>query len=302
MTPRGPNFFLAGAAKSGTTTLYEALRSHPDVYLPAPKEPHVYAYLADPSTASHLFTDERAARRWYRELYAGVGEETAVGDGSTTNLVVPGAAEAIARDVPDGRVVVILRHPVDRAFSHFCHFVTTGGEDVDDFAEAVRSEAARQAQGFPFTYRYLGWSRYAGQLRPFVELFGRDRVLVHLFDDLCADPEAVVRTTLRFLGVDDAGPLPPVGRHNVVRAPTTAPAGVRRLFRGRRDGNRRPPARPSLDPAVRAELTAAFEDEIRGLEELIDRDLTAWRGAVGVTPAGEPPPRPPAVVEPGPTA
>jgi hypothetical protein len=275
----GPNFFLAGAAKSGTTTLYEALRAHHDVYLPTPKEPHFYAYLADPSAAGHLFPDEATARRRYQQLFDGVGRETAVGDASTTNLVVPGAAAAIARDVPAARVVVILRHPVDRAFSHFSHFVTAGGEDLDDFAEAVRAEASRQAEGFPFTYQYLGWSRYSAQLRPFLRKFGADRVLVHLFDDLCHDPETVVRTTLRFLGVDADGPLPPVGRHNVVRTPAVGNRRVRSLLRrARTAGPGGPdPARPTLDPSLRAELTAEFDEEIRALEELIDRDLSAWR-------------------------
>lgn len=267
----GPNFFLAGAAKSGTTSLYEALRSHDDVFLPVPKEPHVYAYLADPSSAGHLFSGEGDARRRYRALYEGVGQQRAVGDASTTNLVVGGAAAAIARDVPHARVVVILRHPVDRAFSHFCHFVTTGGEDVADFAEAVRAETDRQARGFPFTYRYLGWSRYTDQLRPFFELFGRERVLVHLFEDLCSDADAVVRVTLRFLDVDDTLPLAPVGRHNVVRGP----ASRRLLARGGRRHGRAP--RPVLDAGLRAELIAELDEEIRRLEELIDRDLTAWR-------------------------
>lgn len=273
----GPNFFLVGAAKSGTTTLYEALRAHPDVYLPALKEPHVYAFLADPSTARHLYGDEATARRQYAELYEGVRGEAAVGDASTTNLVVAGAAQAIAQDVPDARIVAIMRHPVDRAFSHFCHFVTAGGDDLRDFAEAVSVEASRQRAGFPFTYQYLGWSRYASQLRPYVELFGRDRVLVHLYDDLETDPESVVRSTFRFLGVDAPTCIPPVGRHNVVRGNVVRSNAIRsRLRRVLGRGPAQPP-RPTLDAALRAELSRTFENEIGQLEELIGRDLSVWR-------------------------
>jgi hypothetical protein len=271
-----PNFFLVGAAKSGTTTLYAALRAHDDVYLPTLKEPHVYAYLADPSTASHLYPDEATARRRYRELYDDVRDEAAIGDASTTNLVVAGAAAAIAGDVPEARIVAILRHPVDRAFSHFCHFVSAGGDDLRDFAEAVAAEAARQDKGYPFTYQYLGWSRYSEQLRPYFELFGRDRVLVHLYDDLCSDGETVVRATFRFLGVDDHGPLPPVGRLNQIR-PEPAARGRTRLRRllGRDPSPAR--RRPTLDPDLRAALTASFEDEIARLEDLLRRDLAGWR-------------------------
>lgn len=269
-----PNFFLVGAAKSGTTTLYAGLRAHPDVYMPALKEPHVYAYLASPPTASHLYADEASARRRYGELYKGVSGERAVGEASTTNLVVPGAAALIARDAPAARIVAILRHPVDRAFSHFSHFVSAGGEDLDDFAAAVREESSRQAAGYPFTYQYLGWSRYSAQLRPFFELFGRERVLVHLYDDLCRDA-GVLRSTFRFLDVDDARPLPPVGHHNETRPPAAGRGLRRRLLRRR--GPTVEPSRPTLDPSLRAELTASFAEEISRLEDLLQRDLTRWR-------------------------
>ena len=265
---------MVGAAKSGTTTLFQALAAQKDVFLPAVKEPHVYAYLADRSIGSHLFTDPDQARRHYRDLYEGVGGETAVGDCSTTNLVVAGAADAIASDVPHARIVAILRQPVDRAFSHFCHFVGAGGEDTTDFAAALR----RPLGGYPFTYDYLAWGRYGRQLRPFYERFGPDRVLVHLYDDLCADSEAVVRTTLRFLGVDGVGPIPPVGRANERRRPSPATPPGRGGLRHRLLRRAPQPAPvPVLDPTLRAELTATFEGDIRDLETLIGRDLARWR-------------------------
>jgi len=212
----GPNFFVVGAAKSGTTAFYHELRRHPDVFLPAVKEPHVYAYLADPSVARHLFADEAAARRRYQELYREVRDEKAVGDASTTNLVVHGAAEVIESEVPAARIVAVLRHPVDQAYSHWRHFRAAGGEDIADFAEAV--------------------------LRP----------------------------TFGFLGVDDSRPMAPLGRFNEM--PAAPPRGLRGRLRDRRRA-----APPTLDPALRAELTATFHDEIDGLEELIGRDLSDWR-------------------------
>jgi len=266
----GTNFFVVGAAKSGTTAFYHGLRRHPDVFLPAVKEPHVYAYLADPSVARHLFADEAAARRRYQELYQEVRDEKAVGDASTTNLVVHGAAEVIASEVPAARIVAVLRHPVDRAYSHWRHFRAAGGEDIADFAEALRQEEPRAAAGVPVTYQYLGWGRYCGQLRPYFESFGRERVLVHLYDDWCSDAEAVLRATFGFLGVDDSLPMAPLGRFNEM--PAAPPRGLRGRLRDRRRA-----APPTLDPVLRAELTATFHDEIDGLEELIGRDLSDWR-------------------------
>lgn len=291
----GPNFFVVGAPKAATTALYHALRQHRDVFLPDVKEPHLYAYVADRSAAGHLYADEAAARRRYAELYAAVDGESAVGDTSTTNLVVPGAAAAIAADVPGARIVAILRQPVDRAYAHWSHFRAAGGEPIADFAEAVRQEGPRRAAGCPFTYRYLEWGRYSTQLPAFFERFGRDRVLVHLYDDLCADPEAVVRATLRFLGLDDSRGVPRVERHNEMAVPRIA--ALQRALDGRGRGGRAvrrvlPPAarqaaagwtrehlshKPALDPDLRAELTGRFAEEIDRLEALLGRDLARWR-------------------------
>ena len=293
---RGPNFFVVGAPKAATTALYHALRRHDAVFLPDVKEPHLYAYLADGSAAGHLYPDPATARQHYRDLYAGVRDETAVGDCSTTNLVVGGAAAAIAADVPDARIVAILRHPVDRAFAHWVHFRGAGGEPIADFPQALREERPRREAGFPFTYRYLEWGRYSTQLPPFFEHFGRDRVLVHFYDDLVADPQAVVRATLRFLGLDDGRAVPALERHNEMRV-SRAP-GLQRALEGRGRSGRvvgavvPPPARravagwtkehlshrPVLDPGLRAELAAQhFSREIGQLEELLARDLSAWR-------------------------
>ncbi len=291
----GPNFFVIGAPKAATTALYHALREHDGVFLPEVKEPHFYAYLADRSAARRVYPDEATARRRYAELYAGVDGESAVGDSSTTNLVVAGAAEAIAADVPSARIVAVLRQPVDRAFSHWSHFRAAGGEPIADFAEAVRQEGPRQEAGFPFTYRYLGWGRYSEQLRPYLERFGRDRVLVHLYDDLCADPAAVLRATLRFLDLDATPGGARIERHNELPVPRFP--RVQRALEGRGRAGRVvrrvvPPAprlaaadwsrghlgrKLVLDAGLRAALTQGYSEEITRLEQLIDRDLSAWR-------------------------
>jgi hypothetical protein len=191
--------------------------------------------------------------------------------------------------------VAILRQPVDRAFAHWSHFRAASGEPIADFGEAVRQEGPRQEAGFPFTYQYLEWGRYSTRLPAFYECFGRDRVLVHLYDDLCADPAAVLRATLRFLELDDARGVPRVARHNEMPVPRFP--RVQRAVEGRGRAGRVvrrvvPPAprhaaadwtrrhlgrKLVLDVGLRAELTQGYAEEIAWLEKLIDRDLSAWR-------------------------
>jgi hypothetical protein len=280
---RLPDFFLVGAAKSGTTALASALRRHPDVFLPTLKEPHFYAYLADPESVRMGYVDDADARRRYRQLYAATGDAVAVGDGSTSNLTVPGAAAAIAAEVPGARIVAILRHPVDRAFSAWSHFRAAGAETLD-FADAVRAEPARLAAGVPVTYQFLGRGRYSEQLPPYYDLFGRERVLVHLYDDFVADSAAVLRATLDFLGVDASQPLPSVTRDNVIRVPRFAGVKGRtgRLLRRATPGPWKHQPPPRLDPAVRDRLVREeLADEIDRLEALMGRDLSRWRARSG---------------------
>lgn len=106
-----PNFLIAGAAKSGTTSLYLALKEHPDVYMSPMKEPHYFAYLAAPDLIGDVYGSVDAAHREYEELFRGVGDETAIGEASTSTLLAPGAAEIIERALPDVRIVVVLRDP-----------------------------------------------------------------------------------------------------------------------------------------------------------------------------------------------
>ena len=254
---RGPDFFVVGAAKSGTTAFVSALRRHPDVFVPTLKEPHYYAYLADPNSVRMGYADAADASRRYQLLYADAGGAAAVGDGSTSNLSVPGAAAVLARDVPDARIVAILRQPVDRAFSHWSHFRAAGAEALD-FADAVRAEPERLAAGVAATYQYLGRSRYSRQLAPYYDLFRRDQVLVHLYDDLVADNGAVLRSTLRFLGVDavrpaavdddgERDPGPPVPGGEGTARPFPAPGDA-----GPVEAPAQAPTRPRPPPAAGA--------------------------------------------------
>jgi hypothetical protein len=278
---RGPNFFLVGAAKSGTTAFASALSRHPDVFLPSLKEPHYYAYLADPASARLVYSDQADAHHRYRELYAPAAATgaVAVGDASTTNLAVPGAAAAIASDVPDARIVAILRHPVDRAFSAWSHFRAAGAETLD-FGDALAAAPARLAAGVPVTYQYLARGRYSDQLRPFFERFGRERVLVHLYDDFVADAPAVLRATLAFLDVDVSGSLPPVTRENEMRAARFGSVGGRpgRLLRLATPTRWKHVPGPRLDPGLRQRLIRDdLAHELDQLEALLGRDLSAWR-------------------------
>jgi hypothetical protein len=277
---RFPNFFLVGAAKSGTSSLYSGLGAHPDVYLSRLKEPHFFSGFEVDRRTERLHRIVRDEER-YRALFHGATSERVVGEGSTSYLWDPAAPERIARAVPDARIVVILRDPVERAYSHYLNDVREGRERRP-FLDAVRAELERPDSA-RWPSAYVAFGRYGEQLPRYVERF--DDVLVLFFEGFVADPAATVRRTLEFLGVEPE-PLPegPAGAESYRRLRSET---ARRVFgfaparlaaRAVVPASLRPAARrlvwkggepPPLDPRARAILEEAYRADVRRVAELV---------------------------------
>ena len=250
-----PNFFIIGAARSGTTSLYHYLGQHPDVFMSPVKEPRYFAMdgvrAATESSGEELvWSGTITSREEYEALFLGVKDETAVGEASVLYLWSERAAEAIRNQVPEAKLIVSLRNPVDRAFSNFRHNRRLGFEANDSFEAALADDAVRHYSA------YVENGMYAFLLGRYFARFRRDQISVQLYDDLCIDSAAVVRRLLRFLGVDDRVAL---------RTEEVANASARE-----------PDRDENVDPAIRARLAKVYRDELMRLEELIDRDLGRW--------------------------
>jgi hypothetical protein len=308
--PVMPNFVVIGAAKSGTTALYRMLVQHPQIYMSPVKEPGFFAMegypdnfikaLPYPVPAGITHLDS------YQALFAGATTEVAIGEAST--LYLSGyhperTAATIRRHVPHARLIAILRHPVDRAYSEYNfrrqrHHRRRRLEPLRDFSAALAAEEERIRRGWWISYRYRDTGRYYRHLRPFFDQFPREQIRVFLYDDWSARPIDVLRDIFRFLEVDDTVDLDVEQRHNVTAVPhsillesiTHTPGALRDmakaylpqrlwrpLIRGLRRVNRAKP--PRLAPRLRRQLTAEFRDEILRLEDLIGRDLQHWLAA-----------------------
>ena len=130
-----PNFFIVGVAKAGTTSLSEWLKQHPQIYIPALKEPRYFASdLVDPIVRNVVRTKED-----YLALFVKARNHKARGEASTSYFThwqqVP---ERIKRTIPDARIIILLRDPVERAYSSYLMLVRQGYETLP-FSEAVRS-------------------------------------------------------------------------------------------------------------------------------------------------------------------
>ena len=295
-----PDFFIVGAFKAGTTALYEYLRAHPQVFMSVPKEPMYFGRDLTPRY-------RRMTEAEYLALFRDARPEQRAGEASPWYLYSHSAAREILDFAPDARVIIMLRNPVDVMYSQHSQLVFNQREDLADFAAALDAEPDRIAGRRlpadairPEALYYRTSVSFAEQVERYLAVFGRERVHFVVFDDLVADPRAVYRATLEFLGVDatfevDLSVYNPARRARsgrLQRAIFAPPPQLRGLFgRLRRipllhrlrdslvSANSRQAERREMDPELRRALTAEFAPQVAQLGELIGRDLSAWSRA-----------------------
>jgi hypothetical protein len=274
-----PTFLIVGAMKAGTTSLADLLARHPDIGMSRMKELHYF--------------DPRASRdlHWYRSQFASVAGRPARFEATPGYLYFERAPEQMARELPDTvRFVAILRDPVDRAYSHYWHSRTAGAAR-GSFEDALRDEPDHLARGEMAWWSFRDRGLYLRQVQRYAERFGRERLLVLLFDDLIRDPAAVADQVAAFVGVRPLGSgwggLPHAHRARRLFVPQAAAGvldgtGARRLLpprvrRGLRLMLSVPFTPPPMNPGTRAELGRSFRADNEALAAWLGRDLT-WTG------------------------
>jgi len=290
-SPVKPNFFILGAGKSGTTSLYVYLAQHPEIFMSFVKEP---TFFCDCFQIVKNPAD-------YLALFEGAGDRKRVGEASHAYLTCPRSAALLRAFTPDAKFVVTLRNPVDRAFSLYQHMTRMGDEWVGSFEEALAIEEARTLDstfkfGNPqyfYNYLYFRSGLYSEQIERYYQWFERSRFLFVTFDELKSDALAVIGRVCEFLDVDPSF-TPKIHVHNKghgVRSPgwqfflkhrlgpflsrlyvPRGAAAVRRLM----DWNCRGVALPSMDSGTRDALRSRYTEDIRKVEDLTGLDLSRW--------------------------
>lgn len=209
---RAPDFFIAGHPKSGTTAMYEMLRSHPQVFMPDFKEPRYFATDL-PSRFQEPRPSGEPAETYedYLALFADAAPGQRVGEASTAYVWSRTAPAEIARARPDARIIVLFREPASFLRSMHLQLLQIRVEHKKTLAEALALEDARRAgrelpdsiARWPAVLLYRDRIRYTEQLRRFHEHFPPEQVLALIYDDFRSDNAGVVRRVLGFLGVDD---------------------------------------------------------------------------------------------------
>jgi hypothetical protein len=308
-----PNFFIVGAVKSGTTSLYHYLQEHPDIYMCPIKEPHYFSKDIDPKKFNEnykktIYIDLKKyfnkpilvrksiafIERWedYVKLFREAENEKVIGEASNGYLYSKVAAKNIRKRIPNAKIIIILRNPIERAFSHFIMDIRDGRQKEKDFSSAVLNDINSNIKGWGITNLYIELGLYSGQVKRWLNTFPKENIRIFLFDELKENPINLVINILKFLEVDDSVYINTERKYNIVSVPRFqrinnffTKSGIRNFFSNLLSDKMKQNIRRfwfgnksivKLNNQARELLLPYFEDDIKKLERIIDRDLSGW--------------------------
>lgn len=301
-----PNFFIVGAPKCGTTSMYYYLSQHPQVYMPEKvKEPHYFARdLHIP--AMKKYRDNAK----YLSLFDDANTENCIGEASVWYLFSRKAASEIYDFNPNAKIIIMLRNPVDMIYSLHSQLVFAGDEPKQSFEEAWASETRRKLgyESVPNMYApleavyYRDVARYYEQVKRYLDIFGKTQVYVIIFDDLRHSLDNIYHQVAEFLAID------PEFRPNFANRNSNKRVKNRLVFDFL---NRNKPTwfankivpfvrcilplnirqvantivksatlveeeRPPLNTEMWANIQQVYNEDMKNLQQLINRDLSQW--------------------------
>ena len=294
-----PNFFIVGAPKSGTTSLYSYLKKHPNVFL-AKKE--IYYFCHDLT-----FRYPNMRESIYLSYFHDARTQKAIGDSSVYYLRSPGAAEKIKAFNPEAKIIIMLRNPVQMAYSLHSEHVFNGDDPIESFEDALNAESSRMAGALiPAYYRcplesmfYTTIAKYYEQVLRYKTVFGDDKVHIILFDDFQSNTELEYKKVLKFLELEEIMPdtfevvNPNKGPRSrallafLVHPPEFIKSLGRFFFphhTKRRDWlidklwnlNMKFKPRNPLTKELKQRLVDIYKDDIEKLGKFLNRDLSDW--------------------------
>ena len=293
-----PNFLIIGSAKAGTTSLHYYLNQHPEIYMTAVKEPRFFALEGknlnfsgpdkDIINSTSVTTYEE-----YIALFEEVSSEKAIGETSPLYLYSEKAIQRIHHYLPDVKLIVILRNPIDRAFSCYTHLLREGYESLS-FADSLKAEEGRIHDNWAHLWHYTNAGFYCEQLEPYLDTFGKENLKVYLYDQLASDPMGLLKDIFSYLEVDKSFE-PDLSQKNISGLPKNRmlhtalnrKSGLRSAFKAvvpksLRKGlskelqNWNLKDKPRITSEDRHFLENLYREDVLKLQELIEEDLSAW--------------------------
>ncbi len=291
-----PTFLIVGVQKAGTTTIYNYLQEHPQVYMSPLKETNFLEKDWEKLLAENTNLKNRITTfEDYCQLFAGVKDEIAIGEASPNYIFhYESSAPRIQKYTPNAQLIVVLRNPVERAYSDYLMHVRDAiGSKVKPLGEQIEHSSHKSfilRKGFYYT-----------PVKYYLDFFGKEKIKVFLYDDLCDNAQDFMSEMYEFIGVDpnfvanvtqktQQAKIPKnqainnlLQRKNPLRSlaattlKTIIPLETRQKLRSSLINlNSQDKSQVSLSPEDRQKLIELYREDILKLQDLINRDLSAW--------------------------
>ncbi|MBF0621401.1 MAG: sulfotransferase domain-containing protein [Magnetococcales bacterium] len=300
------NLFIVGSAKSGTTSLFYELMASQEIRVPDHKEQNFFskgcANVPGNGPGDKLATYVAASLEAYESSFTESGSDDQSKqahyycDASVAYLYDDQAPALIHAYNPDARIIIMLRNPVDRAWSHYRH-LKRDCREKETFDHALDKELQRMQDGWEFSWHYVQMGMYSQQVQRYLQIFGHQQVKVVFLDDYRVDSLKVVQDVLRFLELDITLPKREKSQHhnasgearwplvsyifnrpsrlrNFVRDILPRPFAHAVMERIRSFNNK--PVKPKMMPETRSRLIEIFKEDIQQLGKMLQRDLSHW--------------------------
>lgn len=285
---RLPDFLIAGAPKCGTTTLYEVLASTPGISMSAAKEPRYFSRVVqDDAFFSTPVRDAGA----YSRLWKGAAPKDVCGEATPTYFHDPGTPEAVAAEVPSARIVVAVRNPVERAYSHYRYHELRTGRSSESLMDVFERSQEAPVSDYHASY-LLAPGFYASNLRRWLRYFPAEHVHIVVFEEMIEDLQHALKQLTEFLGVSPPERIylgdrqtnsarEPKGRtvarlmqSDLLRRAARS-AGVTQHARelGERLLTKKADAPKEVDRETLERIANLYEPDVRELSAILDRDL-----------------------------
>lgn len=292
-----PNFLIIGAAKSGTTSLYNYLKQHPQIYVSPIKETEFFAFEKDNlefNREGNLWRPTITDLESYQKQFENVSSEKAIGEISTVYLYSEKAVERIKYYIPDIKLIAILRNPVDRAYSHFFHHIRDGYEPINKFENAIKEEEDRIKRGWSWNWHYIKLGFYHNQLRRYYKNFNKSQIKIYIYEDFIYEQKKFFESLFNFIEVEKFFKPNTSKKYNVTGIPYNKflhklyskqsfikkilkiiiPCDIRESIKIMiRNRNL---IKPQMSIKTKNALIELYRDDVLRLEKLIDRDLSIW--------------------------
>ncbi len=192
-----PNFFIVGAPKAGTTSMHNYLNQHPEIFMSEVKEPH---YFTDPNWLKQHPTLIRDKKK-YLSLFENVKNEKIIGESSAGYLADPKAAQSIHEKSANAHILICIRDPVERMFSHFLMNIRKNWDrSLHDEIQQTLEIANKKKR----IHHLLNHSLYSEKVQRYLDIFGKNKVKIIIFEEFIKNPNEILKEIFEFLGLDES--------------------------------------------------------------------------------------------------